>query len=152
MAGAAISKQAQITGYRIFIKSFPVDRRGANPCESRLLFHRAPPLQRELLMMWVGSASPHGEKLSLADFKGQVLGLNLWAKWCGPCKKELPLLEGYYRVRRQVDAVSAPAARKRVDHSDGEALQGRLRQDKGAARRIHSLDEVLTPLLAEQPR
>jgi cytochrome c biogenesis protein CcmG/thiol:disulfide interchange protein DsbE len=42
-----------------------------------------------------------GEKLSLADFKGQVLILNFWATWCGPCKKELPLLEGYYRARQQ---------------------------------------------------
>jgi cytochrome c biogenesis protein CcmG, thiol:disulfide interchange protein DsbE len=42
-----------------------------------------------------------GENLSLADFKGQVLVLNFWATWCGPCKKELPLLEGYYRARRQ---------------------------------------------------
>lgn len=42
-----------------------------------------------------------GEKLSLSDFKGQVLVLNFWATWCGPCKKELPLLEGYYRARQQ---------------------------------------------------
>ena len=41
-----------------------------------------------------------GDKLSRADFKGQVLLLNFWATWCGPCKKELPLLEGYYRARQ----------------------------------------------------
>ncbi|GBQ40291.1 Thiol-disulfide isomerase or thioredoxin [Acidocella aminolytica 101 = DSM 11237] len=31
-----------------------------------------------------------GKKLSLANFRGHVLLVNLWATWCGPCKEELP--------------------------------------------------------------
>ena len=37
-----------------------------------------------------------GKDLTLADFRGQVLIINLWATWCGPCKEELPLLNSYY--------------------------------------------------------
>ncbi len=39
-----------------------------------------------------------GKELTLADFKGQVLIINFWATWCGPCKEELPLLDTYYRA------------------------------------------------------
>ena len=33
-----------------------------------------------------------GKELTLADFKGQVVVMNLWATWCAPCKKEMPTL------------------------------------------------------------
>ncbi|WP_426029770.1 TlpA family protein disulfide reductase [Caulobacter sp. DWP3-1-3b2] len=33
-----------------------------------------------------------GKSLTLADFKGQVVVMNLWATWCAPCKKEMPTL------------------------------------------------------------
>jgi len=34
-----------------------------------------------------------GGRLNLADFKGKVVFLNLWATWCGPCKEEMPAME-----------------------------------------------------------
>ncbi len=34
-----------------------------------------------------------GNPLTLADFRGQVVVLNLWATWCGPCRKEMPSLD-----------------------------------------------------------
>ena len=36
---------------------------------------------------------PDGAKLSLADFKGRALVLNLWATWCVPCRAEMPSLD-----------------------------------------------------------
>jgi thiol-disulfide isomerase/thioredoxin len=34
-----------------------------------------------------------GKELSLADFKGRTVLLNLWATWCVPCRKEMPTLD-----------------------------------------------------------
>ncbi len=33
----------------------------------------------------------------LADYAGDVVILNVWATWCGPCKAEMPTLEQLYR-------------------------------------------------------
>jgi cytochrome c biogenesis protein CcmG/thiol:disulfide interchange protein DsbE len=42
------------------------------------------------------SALPYLQKAgngSLADYKGKVVVLNVWASWCDPCREEVPLLQ-----------------------------------------------------------
>ncbi|WP_393978685.1 thiol:disulfide interchange protein TlpA [Xanthobacter nonsaccharivorans] len=38
-------------------------------------------------------ADAEGKPVSLADFKGRLLLVNLWATWCVPCRKEMPSLD-----------------------------------------------------------
>jgi len=38
-------------------------------------------------------ADINGKKVSLSDFKGKYVYIDVWATWCGPCKKEQPLLK-----------------------------------------------------------
>lgn len=39
---------------------------------------------------------PQGTTHSLADYRGQVVLVNLWATWCPPCKEEMPTLQSFY--------------------------------------------------------
>ncbi|MGP9821367.1 thiol:disulfide interchange protein TlpA [Salinarimonas sp. NSM] len=41
----------------------------------------------------IAFAGPEGEPLTLADFEGRTVLLNLWATWCAPCREEMPALD-----------------------------------------------------------
>jgi thiol-disulfide isomerase/thioredoxin len=36
---------------------------------------------------------PDGRRVTLADFRGKTVLLNLWATWCAPCRQEMPALD-----------------------------------------------------------
>ena len=73
---------------------------------SAVLILRDAPPRTELLAVpaKVNYAAPEltlttttGTPASLAEYRGQVVLVNLWATWCPPCKEEMPALEAFYR-------------------------------------------------------
>ena len=40
--------------------------------------------------------SATGENLRLSEYRGDIVMINFWATWCGPCRQEMPLLDELY--------------------------------------------------------
>ncbi len=53
--------------------------------------------------------APNGDKVTLGDFRGRPILVNIWATWCGPCVAEMPTLDALAKneaERLQVMVVS----------------------------------------------
>jgi peroxiredoxin len=46
--------------------------------------------------------SASGDNLRLSEYRGDVVMINFWATWCGPCRQEMPLLDELYARYQRV--------------------------------------------------
>jgi peroxiredoxin len=84
-----------------------------------------------------------GRLISFSDFEEQVVVVNFWATWCGPCKQELPHLERIYKALSekglQVLAVS-------TDSPQTVSQVGRLARDWSFYTLLDTAGEVVNVL------
>ena len=64
-------------------------------------------LRSELVPVGVGTKAPGFSVMtidsvparkSLSDYRGDVVMINIWATWCGPCRIEMPSIEQLHRA------------------------------------------------------
>jgi thiol-disulfide isomerase/thioredoxin len=48
--------------------------------------------ERQMPLPALQVADLQGDRIDLQQFRGKPLVLNLWATWCGPCRREMPVL------------------------------------------------------------
>ena len=103
---------------------------GTNPLSqgqmAAFVFRKAPEALPEVKFL-----DAAGKERSLADWRGKVVLLNLWATWCLPCRKEMPALDRLQRemgsdtfqvVAVSVDRTGLPGAKKFLADTGAETL------------------------------
>jgi peroxiredoxin len=64
--------------------------------------------------------SASGNNLRLSEYRGEVVMINFWATWCGPCRQELPLLDELYG---RYNKVGFSLLGVNIDDDSGKAMQ-----------------------------
>ena len=99
-----------------------------------------------------------GEAMSLADFKGSVVLLNIWATWCAPCRREMPTLDrlqatlggpDFQVVALSIDRQGLPVVQEFYDELGLETLPIYV-DESGKAQRALSVLGIPTTLLLDR--
>lgn len=67
-----------------------------------------------------------GKKVALADLKGKLVYIDVWATWCGPCKAEIPYLQ---KLEREYHKKNIHFVSISVDQ-DKKAWENMVKKDK----------------------
>jgi thiol-disulfide isomerase/thioredoxin len=96
----------------------------------------APPAPASAMAAFVRKAAPtplpeigfqdaSGATVTLAQWKGRVVLMNLWATWCGPCRKEMPALAA---LQKQLGGPDFEVVAVSVDSKGAEASSAFLKE------------------------
>jgi thiol-disulfide isomerase/thioredoxin len=102
-----------------------------------------------------------GKPYTLADFRGKLVLLNVWATWCVPCRKEMPALDrlqqqlggaNFQVVALSIDGGGTPAVRRFYDEIGIRALAVFVDSNMEATGKLRTLGIPTTLLLDREGR
>jgi thiol-disulfide isomerase/thioredoxin len=94
-----------------------------------------------------------GKPLSLGQFKGQVVLVDLWGTWCGPCREAIPgLIQLYQRHRRRgFDIVGLDYEQNAPDPETARQAVERFVKQSGMPYHIAMVDDALMEKIRQLP-
>ena len=85
-------------------------------------------LDKRSVPLTLSGTTLHGPPWKVADARDNVLVLNVWGQWCGPCVAEMPQLQ---QVWSRVSAAGEPVRFMGINYRDGvETARAFLRSNK----------------------
>lgn len=100
--------------------------------------------------------SASGQNLRLRELRGEVVLINFWATWCGPCRQEMPLLNKIHEQYRKagftllgVNIDDDPAAARDMARKLGVAFPVLLDTDKRVSK-LYDVDTMPATLLVDR--
>jgi peroxiredoxin len=100
--------------------------------------------------------SASGQNLRLRELRGEVVLINFWASWCGPCRQEMPLLNKIHEQYRKagftllgVNIDDDPAAARDMARKLGVAFPVLLDTDKRVSK-LYDVDTMPATLLVDR--
>ena len=102
-----------------------------------------------------------GAQRSLAEFRGRVILLNIWATWCTPCREEMPALDrlqtalggpGFEVVALSMDREGVPIVKKFYEELGLRALRIYVDRDMQAFQKLGVIGIPATLLIDREGR
>lgn len=102
-----------------------------------------------------------GQQRTLSEFGGRVVLLNVWATWCGPCRREMPALDrlqatlggpDFEVVALSIDRAGADAVKKFYAETGVRNLGLYVDTSGAAARQLNAIGLPMTVLIGRDGR
>ena len=100
--------------------------------------------------------SNQGKNLRMSDLRGQVVMVNFWASWCGPCRQEMPKLEELYQ-RYKKAGFTVLGVNVEEDNKEAKRLLKEVKVDfpilydtKSLASKLYKVDAMPTTVIVDR--